>query len=100
MSITTSVAGKPLLSVEEVSILLGQSRSSVYRSIQRGDLPLPAFRLNGRLRVPRRAVERLLDGEVLIGTPALALALAPSSPNLAGDEAPTGESSSPSRAAG
>lgn len=98
MSVTTSVAGKPLLSVEEVSILLGQSRSSVYRSIQRGDLPLPAFRLNGRLRVPRRAVERLLDGEVLIGT--TALALAPSSPNLAGDEAPTGESSSPSRAAG
>ncbi len=64
MTPDTSLARKPLLSVDEVSILLGQSRSSVYRSIQRGDLPLPTFKLNGRLRVPRRAVERLLEGEL------------------------------------
>lgn len=55
---------KPLLSVEEAAILLGESRSSVYRSIDRGDLPLPVFRINGRLRIPRRAVERLIDGEL------------------------------------
>jgi predicted DNA-binding transcriptional regulator AlpA len=54
---------KPLLSVEETAILLGESRSSVYRSIERGDFPLPVFKLNGRLRVSRRAVERLMDGE-------------------------------------
>jgi hypothetical protein len=52
--------------VEEVAILLGQSRSSVYRSIERQDLPLPIFKLNGRWRVPRRAVERLLDGDLLV----------------------------------
>lgn len=69
MAAGTSLARKPLLSVEEVSILLGHSRSSVYRSIKRGDLPLPMFRLNGRLRVPRRAVERLLEGELLVPRP-------------------------------
>ena len=55
---------KPLLSVEDAAVLLGQSRSSIYRAIDRGDLPLPVFTINGRLRIPRRAVERLLDGEV------------------------------------
>ncbi len=49
---------KPLLSVEEAAVLLGQSRSSIYRAIDRGDLPLPVFTINGRLRIPRRAVER------------------------------------------
>lgn len=54
---------KPLLSVEETAVLLGASRASIYRSIERGDLPLPVFKINGRLRVARRAVERLLNGE-------------------------------------
>jgi excisionase family DNA binding protein len=58
------VSSKPLLSVEEVAILLGESRSSIYRSIERGDLPLPVFRINGRLRIARRAVERLIAGEL------------------------------------
>jgi hypothetical protein len=54
---------KPLLSVDETAILLGASRASIYRSIERGDLPLPVFKINGRLRIARRAVERLLAGE-------------------------------------
>lgn len=54
---------KPLLSVDEVAILLGTNRSSIYRSIERGDLPLPVFKINGRLRIARAAVQRLLDGE-------------------------------------
>jgi excisionase family DNA binding protein len=66
MQTISSLSHKPLLSVEEVAILLGQSRSSVYRSIERRDLPLPIFKLNGRWRVPRRAVERLLDGDLLV----------------------------------
>jgi excisionase family DNA binding protein len=53
-----------LLSVEEVAILLGESRSSIYRSIECGDLPLSVFRINGRLRIARRAVERLIAGEL------------------------------------
>ena len=58
-----SLAHKPLLSIEETAILLGQSRSSIYRAVEKGDLPLPVFKIAGRWRVPRRAVERLLDGE-------------------------------------
>ncbi len=53
----------PLLSVAEAADLLGHSRSSLYRSIHKGDLPLPLLRISGRWRIPRRAVERLLDGD-------------------------------------
>ena len=55
---------KPLLSVDETAVLLGESRSSIYRAIERGDLPLPVFTINGRIRIARRAVERLLAGEL------------------------------------
>ncbi len=54
---------RPLLSVGEAAILLGTSRSSLYRSIERCDLPLPVWRFNGRLRIARRAAERLIAGE-------------------------------------
>ena len=59
------LAHKPLLSVEEAADLLGRSRSSLYRSINRGDLPLPLYRISGRYCIPRRAVERFLDGDVV-----------------------------------
>jgi excisionase family DNA binding protein len=39
---------KPLLTVEEAAVLLGRSRSSLYRAIDRGDLPLPVYRMAGR----------------------------------------------------
>ncbi len=52
----------PLLSVEEAAVLLGMSRDTLYRSIQRGDFPLPYFRINGRIRIPRRAVMRMIEG--------------------------------------
>lgn len=58
-----SAAPRPSLSVDEAAILLGQSRASLYRSIDRGDLPLPVFKINGRLRIARCAVERVLEGE-------------------------------------
>jgi Helix-turn-helix domain len=60
------ISYKPLLSVDEVAVLLGTSRASNYRSIERGDLPLPVFTINGRLKIARRAVERLLSGEAPI----------------------------------
>lgn len=55
---------RPLLSVEQTAALLGESRSAIYRSIERGDFPIPVFRINGRLRIARRSVERLLEGEL------------------------------------
>jgi hypothetical protein len=55
-------AARAFLSVEETSVLLGVSRSTLYRSLERGDFPVAVVQLNGRLRVSRRAIERLLDG--------------------------------------
>lgn len=53
---------KPLLSIEETAILLGESRATCYRAVRAGTFPLPVIQLGQRLRVPRRAVERLIDG--------------------------------------
>jgi excisionase family DNA binding protein len=53
---------KPLLSVEETAILLGETRSTLYRALKKGTLPLPVFQIGSRIRIPRRAVERLIDG--------------------------------------
>jgi excisionase family DNA binding protein len=61
-TVQSLVSRRPLLSVDEVAIELGESRSTIYRALKRGDLPLPAFTINGRLRIPRRAVERLING--------------------------------------
>jgi excisionase family DNA binding protein len=57
-----AIATKPLLSIEETAMLLGESRATLYRAVNAGTLPLPVWRIGKRLRVPRRAVERLLDG--------------------------------------
>ena len=53
---------KSLLSVEEAAVLLGVDRATCYRAIRRETFPLPVVRLGGRIRIPRRAVERLIDG--------------------------------------
>jgi excisionase family DNA binding protein len=53
---------KPLLSVEETAILLGETRSTLYRAAKAGTLPFPVFRIGSRIRIPRSAVERLIAG--------------------------------------
>jgi len=53
---------QPLLSVEETAALLGETRSTLYRALKAGTLPLPVFRIGSRIRIPRRAVERLIEG--------------------------------------
>ena len=58
-----STLGRPMLSMSEVAVLLGTHRATVCRSIERGDFPLAVIRINGRMRVARVAVERLLGGE-------------------------------------
>lgn len=57
-----TTAGKPLLSIEETAILLGETRSTLYRAVKAGTLPLPVFVIGGRYRIPRASVERLLAG--------------------------------------
>lgn len=53
-----------LLSVEEAAALLGVARDTVYRAIRAGTLPLPVYVIGKRMRIPRRAIERLFEGEV------------------------------------
>jgi len=57
-----SMARKPLLSIEETAILLGETRSTLYRAVKAGTLPLPVFVIGGRFRIPRASVERLVAG--------------------------------------
>lgn len=53
---------RSLLSVEEASVLLGVTRSTLYRAIKAGTFPLPVFRIGQRSRIPRRSVDRLIAG--------------------------------------
>jgi excisionase family DNA binding protein len=55
---------KPFLSVEEAAVLLGEARSTIYRAVKAGTLPLPVVRIGERLRIPRSAVDRLIAGDV------------------------------------
>jgi len=50
-----------LLSIEETAVLLGETRSTLYRALKAGTFPLPVFRIGSRIRIPRRSVERLID---------------------------------------
>ncbi len=52
----------PLLSIAELAELLGMHRSTLYRAVEKGLLPLPIVRIGARMSVPRAAVERLLTG--------------------------------------
>lgn len=61
----TTAGAKPLLSVSEAALLLGMDRSTLYRAIRNGDVEdLPTARVGRRMRIPRRAVERLVAGHV------------------------------------
>jgi excisionase family DNA binding protein len=56
---------KPLMSVQEAAGMLGVSRATIYRQIERDELPLPVYRVGRRMRIPRLQVERFLRGETL-----------------------------------
>lgn len=47
------------LSVEEAGRLLGYSRNSAYEAVKRGELP--TIKLGCKHRVPRVAIDRLLE---------------------------------------
>jgi excisionase family DNA binding protein len=49
-------------SIEEAAQILGVGRSAAYEAARRGEIP--TIRIGRRLRVPRRALDRLLDGEI------------------------------------
>jgi excisionase family DNA binding protein len=57
-----NIGSRPLLSVEDAAVLLGETRSTLYRAIKAGTLPLPVFQIGARMRIPRKAVEQLIEG--------------------------------------
>lgn len=59
---TGNLGAKPLLSIEETAVLLGETRSTLYRAVKEGTLPLPVYMIGRRLRIPRLAVERMVSG--------------------------------------
>lgn len=60
---TTSTTPSPFVSVEEAALLLGEARSTLYRAVKAGTLPLPVVRIGARIRIPRIAIDRLIVGE-------------------------------------
>lgn len=62
---STTVGTKPLLSVSEAALLLGMDRSTLYRAIRQGEAgDIPMARVGRRMRIPRRAIERLVAGKI------------------------------------
>ena len=49
------------ITVEEAGKLLGISRNSAFEAARRGEIP--TVRLGRRILVPRKALERLLEGQ-------------------------------------
>jgi excisionase family DNA binding protein len=56
---------RTFFSVAEVAHLLGMSPMTVYRAIQCGEFP--AVRIRGRLIVPARAIEQMVDAALTHG---------------------------------
>lgn len=52
-----------LLNLEDTARLLGIGRSTIYRAVRDRKVPFPVHRIGGKWYVPRRALERFLDGE-------------------------------------
>ena len=50
-----------VLTVTEAAVALGISRAHAYELVARGELP--SLRLGRRIVVPRRGLERLIDGD-------------------------------------
>jgi excisionase family DNA binding protein len=52
-----------LLNLEETALVLGIGRSTIYRAVREGKVPFPVHRIGGTWYVPKRALQRFLDGE-------------------------------------
>jgi excisionase family DNA binding protein len=56
--IAPKLAGKPVLRVSDAARVLGMPAGTLYRQIQRGQIP--AIRFSGSVRLTRSTVEQLL----------------------------------------
>jgi excisionase family DNA binding protein len=48
--------------LEQTALVLGIGRSTIYRAVRDGKVPFPVHRIGGTWYVPKRALERFLDG--------------------------------------
>jgi excisionase family DNA binding protein len=55
-----------LLSLEETALFLGIGRSTMYRAVRDGNVPFPVHRIGGFWYVPRAALQRFLNGELMM----------------------------------
>ena len=49
------------VTVEEAGRIIGVSRGGAYEAVKRGEIPV--IRIGKKIRVPKAALERLLNGE-------------------------------------
>ena len=77
----------PFLSVGEAAAALGTSRATLYRAIKAGAFPLPVLVVGRRMRIARRAVDRVVAGHAP-GEPGPDASSLPSGPH--GRIAPSG----------
>ncbi len=61
---TRPVNAPALLSISQAARLLGVGRSTLYEGIRVGTSVVPVVRVGKQWRVPRAAVERLLEGRL------------------------------------
>ena len=52
------------VTVEEAGRIIGVSRGSAYEAVKRGEIPV--IRIGKKIRVPKAALERLLNGETAV----------------------------------
>ena len=52
-----------LLSLEDTALVLGIGRSTIYRAVRAGKVPFPVHQIGNRWYVPKRALQRFLDGD-------------------------------------
>jgi excisionase family DNA binding protein len=63
---TDSQRSRELLTAVDLAELLGVHRSSIYRMLKLGQLPVERFAVGNELRFSRRQIERWLDGDVSV----------------------------------
>jgi len=53
-----------LFNVQKTALILGVGRSKLYRAVRNGKVPFSVHRIGGTWYVPKRALERFLNGEI------------------------------------
>jgi excisionase family DNA binding protein len=58
--ITMSQSDRRTLTVDEAAPILGISATTLYRTIERGECPIPVLRIGARVLIPKDALDLVL----------------------------------------